>query len=501
MKFSLAIGLLATARADIKGRPAPEVCCGPLHPFLESANYSAHEFAELLLCKDNNAACTSWAAGGECKNNPMFMRAECAKSCDACHLTGSDLADVTEVALTAARNLALACEYGRWSRAAPCIDAAKMLPDVQNANRYHDPQELLTSIASRMAHEIDAICARPHCPFGEPHSIPVALLPRPPTTQPTQPAAADQYYTLNHGVKMPKLGLGTWMSVGAECTAMVSAALKVGFRHIDTSENYANHDAIGKALKASSVPRSELFLADKISLPTSYSKAGVRKWVETSLKLLGTDYLDLLMLHSVGPSVAARMDAWREMEALVAEGVVKAIGTSNFGTRDMEELRKAAKEPPSTAQIKYNPYHRGRTNNMGGEDFNADCDENGCVIVAYCPLNAWPSKLAPINDRWIAHIAEKYGKTPSQILLRWVMQTGAAALTRSRSEARLRDALGAYEFELSESDVRLISGLGWLVESPQHKPSSSVQDVLGVTSVLKELAKGGGGAEEERVEL
>ena len=131
---------------------------------------------------------------------------------------------------------------------------------------------------------------------------------------------------------MPAIGLGTWLTVGDECTKMVHQALALGFRHIDTSENYANHDAIGKALAASSVPRSELFLADKISLPTSYSSKGVRFAVAKALASLGTHYLDLLMLHSPGPSRAARNEAWAEMVKLKEEGVVRAIGTSNFGT-------------------------------------------------------------------------------------------------------------------------------------------------------------------------
>ena len=107
-------------------------------------------------------------------------------------------------------------------------------------------------------------------------------------------------------VRMPTIALGTWLTVGDECTRMVTAALEAGLRAIDTSENYANHEAIGKALAASKVPRSELFLADKISLPQSYSAKGVRFAVAQSLVSLGTSYLDLLMLHSIGPSREAR---------------------------------------------------------------------------------------------------------------------------------------------------------------------------------------------------
>jgi 2,5-diketo-D-gluconate reductase A len=122
----------------------------------------------------------------------------------------------------------------------------------------------------------------------------------------------------------------------------------------DTSENYANAAEIGAALRemAAEVPRSELFLADKISFPQSYSAAGVRKAVAASLAALGTTYLDLLMLHSVGPSAAARNEAWREMEKLRAEGVVRVIGTSNFGTAEMAQLRAESTVAPATAQVR-----------------------------------------------------------------------------------------------------------------------------------------------------
>ena len=227
----------------------------------------------------------------------------------------------------------------------------------------------------------------------------------------------------------------------------------------------------------------------------------MRAWVRTSLGHLGTHYLDLLMLHSIGPSPAARMEAWREMEKLQDEGVVRAIGTSNFGTAEMAQLRRDAREPPATAQIKFNPFHPGRTGNAGGEDFAADCRDHGCVLVAYCPLNAWPSKLAPIHDGHVAAIARRVGRTPAQVLLRWVLQRGAAALTRSSSEAHLQEAMEVFRFALSEADMATISGLGWLVESAHHKPPPSVPDVFGVMTPLPVHLLASIADDGERVEL
>lgn len=470
-----------------------EACCGALFPFLDAANHSAVALAEMLVCKDNSGpSCNSWAASGECERNAGFMRAECRKSCNACALSHEDAIGAAEVGLVVARNFALACEYAA-SPSPVCAHAKDLLPALRaGRTREAELQKLATGTLSL----VETAC-RDSCKLGEgPHHVPAVLtgagleLP-----QAHGDSTAGSFYTLPHGVHMPKIGLGTWLSTGAECTDMVAAALRAGLRHIDTSENYANHEAIGKALRASDVPREQLFLADKISLPTSYSAAGVRAWVRTSLGHLGTHYLDLLMLHSIGPSPAARMEAWREMEKLQDEGVVRAIGTSNFGTAEMAQLRRDAREPPATAQIKFNPFHPGRTGNAGGEDFAADCRDHGCVLVAYCPLNAWPSKLAPINDRWVAHVAAKYGKTPAQVLLRWAVHQGHAPLTRSRREERLREALGALSFDLRPEDIVLLSGLAWHVESESNRPPATVADVFGVAR----LHGAGNGA--DRVEL
>ena len=546
------------ASRAIEDPPKPatnSTCCGGLFPFLDAANHSALALTEIMFCKDNQIACKSWAAGGECTKNAGFMRAECRKSCNACGLSAEDAVGAAELALVMLRNLALACEYGSaglsaddtckwqmdWMLDGDEVTTKEALWTLRDA-KVSEAQ--LRELAAATLHRVEITCRKPkRCLLGEePHMVPAAVLTptdfHPVRTKrlPTDPPPED-FYTLPHGVKLPKLGLGTWLSTGAECTAMVAAALRVGFRHIDTSENYANHEAIGAALKASSVPRAELFLADKISLPGSYSAQGVREWVRTSLSLLGTDYLDLLMLHSVGPSPNARLEAWRELEKLRVEGVVRAIGTSNlltpsynlhafsrlltpshalsqvraigtsnFGVADMQALRAEASEPPATAQIKFNPYHPGRTGNRGGDDFAADCKANGCVITPYCPLNSWPSKIAPVDDRWVAHIAERYQKTPAQVLLRWAVQQGHAPLTRSRNETRLREALEVLQFQLHPFDADIISSLVWQVESEFHQPpmgdeGPTVPDTFGILRLGMAKMRAPRGVSMEREEL
>jgi len=203
--------------------------------------------------------------------------------------------------------------------------------------------------------------------------------------------------------------------------------------------------------------------------------------VGESLRLLGVSYLDLYMLHSVGPSVSARHEAWREMVAMQQEGLIRHIGVSNFGTAELSELKASFPDaPPATLQSKFSPYHRGRTGNGGGEDFHAATAELGVALTAYCPLNDWPSKLKAVEDAHVRAIAARAGKTPAQVILRWGVQLGLSVLTRSRDEARLRQAAQIYDFELSAAEMALVSGLAWFSLSPTNRVPSSVADVYGV---------------------
>ena len=323
----------------------------------------------MLRCADSNEGCSSWAAMGECAKNPGFMNDACRKSCNRCALAGSDAAAASEIALYAARNLDLACTLAAGSSSSLPTVCSTVQQEIRTlASGSGMSEDGLRTLLHTHRETVGAACISASCAFGQ---VPMSALPRdvqgalgapplrPPSSEEQKAAATIALHTgpaasgggASGGganeVRMPAVGLGTWLTVGDECTKMVSDALALGFRHIDTSENYANHDAIGKALAASSVPRSELFLADKISLPTSYSSKGVRFAVAKALASLGTPYLDLLMLHSVGPSRAARNEAWAEMVKLKEEGVVRAIGTSNFGT-----VCSAKTIPPSKQERK-----------------------------------------------------------------------------------------------------------------------------------------------------
>ena len=209
-----------------------------------------------------------------------------------------------------------------------------------------------------------------------------------------------------------------------------------------------------------------------------------------SLAAHRTEYLDLLMLHSVGPSVKARVETYRG-SSLKDEGKVRAVGVSNFGVGDLKALADAGLEAPSTLQVKFNVLHPGRTGNAAGEDLLAYCKEYGIVLVAYCPLNSWPSKLAPIMDLHVAHIAAKLKRTPSQVPLRWATQQGVAVLTRSSKEERLREArdLG---FAIGDAYVaaelpRVVRAVA--VHRPPPTAAKDLYDVHGLDERAREVAR------------
>ena len=222
----------------------------------------------------------------------------------------------------------------------------------------------------------------------------------------------------------------------------------------------------------------------------------MRAALEKSLAALGTTYLDLLLLHSVGPSPAARHEAWSELEALKREGLVRAIGVSNFGVRELKDLVSKATIKPAVNQVKFNVYHRGGTHNAQGDDLAEYAQQQGILLIGYCTLNDWPSKLKPVDDMHVASVARRLGRTPAQVLLQWSIQVGISPLTRSRSEARLAEAAELLSdetsFVLSVEDEEYLSGLAWWVHSSTYLPPSSTRDVHGVLGLPASAAEWAG---------
>lgn len=459
-------------------------------PFFDAAAMAAKQVLVMLECKDENEGCGSWAAGGECARNPGFMHGTCRKACGRCELQDEDARHALEVVAYATRNHYAGCAAAQRRgdiRVPQCDGSSERLAAVLAITQEQARGKALQRFIEALAHELAASSA-PITSGHMPRALGSAEGEHP--SSPEMLAASvgtgsnARFVALSDGGQMPAVGLGTWLTVGQACFDMVSAGLRAGLRHIDTSENYQNHEEIGRALKASSVPRAELFLADKLSFPQSYSAAGVRKAVSDSMSKLGVEYLDLYMLHSVGPSVSARHEAWQAMIDLQKAGTLRHIGVSNFGTAELRDLKAAfPANPPATLQSKFNPYHRGRTGNAGREDFHTVCAELGIIVTAYCPLNDWPSKLKAVDDVHVAAIAKRLGKTPAQVLLRWGVQLGMTMLTRSSREDRLTQATQIFDFSLTDSDMALISGLAWFVDAPTNRVPPTVIDRYGVQAM------------------
>lgn len=266
---------------------------------------------------------------------------------------------------------------------------------------------------------------------------------------------------LADGRQMPLVGFGTWQLLGQEVYDATLAALRSGYRHIDTAQAYMNEREIGLAIRDSGVRREDIFIATKISDPSEYPALEQR--LAQQLEALGTDYLDLYMLH--GPSDKAGQEAaWRTLEALHDRGVVRSLGVSNFGPRELEEMLGVARVKPVYVQNKLSVYTPGEHAN-GDVSMLAFARERGICLMGYSVINPWPGMLPPMEDPHVRAVADRYGRSPAQVLHRWALQLGAAVIPRSSSASRIAENARLFDFQLSDLDVRLLNGIATLGDS------------------------------------
>jgi 2,5-diketo-D-gluconate reductase B len=242
---------------------------------------------------------------------------------------------------------------------------------------------------------------------------------------------------------MPLIGLGTYRLQGKECQEAMSLALELGYRHIDTADVYENHEAIGKAIRH--WPRQELFLTSKIRFSDLEPKC-IHKAVPRFLKELKTDYLDLLLIHWPNPQ-ANLSEALQAMLAFKQEGVVHAIGVSNFVRFHFQEL-ESRHFPIMTNQIEMHPYLQRRA-------LVEYCKQHGIGITAYRPL----AKGAFEEDPVLTAIGTQHGKSASQVALRWLVQQDIVAIPKAGDPKHLRDNLAIFDFVLTEQEMKKIAGL------------------------------------------
>lgn len=248
---------------------------------------------------------------------------------------------------------------------------------------------------------------------------------------------------LNNGIAIPASGLGVYqIPKGLPTQAAVRSALELGYRHIDTASFYGNETDVGIAITASEIPREDIFVTTKLWI-TSYLFA--ESAFRSSLQKLGTDYIDLYLIHWPAPGKAY---AWRVLEKLLKTGLVKAIGVSNYSIDQLETLLKTANIVPAVNQVEFSPF-------LYQKELLEYCASKGIAVEAYSPL----TRGKRLNDTTIEEIAKTYHKTSAQIMLRWSIQHGLIILPKTTKPERMRENMDIFDFELSVVDMAKLDAL------------------------------------------
>ena len=249
-----------------------------------------------------------------------------------------------------------------------------------------------------------------------------------------------------HGAILPVIGLGTWKLTGEAASAAVAAALEAGYRHIDTAIGYGNETEVGEGLRRSGVARDTIFLTSKVP-PEQLAADAMMRAAEGSLRRLGIDQLDLLLIHWPSKALSAA-ETIRALNRVKQRGLTRHIGVSNYTVRLLDESWAATEEPIVVNQCEHHPY-LDQTKLMDATR------RHGMAFVAYCPLG----RAEVLDEPVIQDIAGRHGRSPAQIVLRWQIQTGCVAIPKSAHPARIRQNLDIAGFELGEADMAAIDAL------------------------------------------
>ncbi len=261
-------------------------------------------------------------------------------------------------------------------------------------------------------------------------------------------------YKLNNGVKIPIIGFGTWQTPdGQVAEESVLAALNSGYRHIDTAAAYGNEESVGAAIKKSGINRHELFVTTKL-WNSDHGYQNTKKAIDTSLEKLGLDYLDLYLIHWPNPATMRdnwaelNAESWQAMEEAVQAGKIRAIGVSNFRKHHLDELLKTAEIKPAVNQNYLNPSDMQ-------EDLVKYNDSLGILNEAYSPLGTG----GLLSNEVVNEIAEKYGKSPAQVLIRWSLNHNFLPLPKSVHPDYIKANADVFDFDIEPEDMKKLDGL------------------------------------------
>jgi diketogulonate reductase-like aldo/keto reductase len=275
--------------------------------------------------------------------------------------------------------------------------------------------------------------------------------------------------SLNNGIQMPSVGLGVYqVAPGTETEQSVTFALQSGYRLIDTARYYENEESVGRALRASGIPREQLFVTTKLWNADHGFDPSLRAF-DDSLKKLGLDYLDLYLIHwpvAAPPwqnwkplraimnqvrgrsSRPLRMESWRALEKIAAQGRCRAIGVSNYTIHHLEELLATCKIAPAVNQVEFTPF-------LYQQELLAFCRRHGIQLEAYSPLTRGQRLKHPV----VAGLAGKYERSPAQILIRWALQHDVVAIPKATTRSHIQENISVFDFSISPTDMASLNGL------------------------------------------
>ncbi|KAL7626066.1 hypothetical protein AAE478_002836 [Parahypoxylon ruwenzoriense] len=260
-------------------------------------------------------------------------------------------------------------------------------------------------------------------------------------------------FKLNSGYEIPRLGFGVYQTPQEEVEKACLEAFNAGYRHIDSAAAYKNEEGCGDAIRASKLPRSEVFFTSKIP-PQAMNYDAAKQQIETSLKTSGLDYIDLMLIHSPYGGPAARKGVWKALVEAVEEGKIRSIGVSNYGVHHLDELEKYITELEaerggkgkggiiSVGQYEVHPW-------CPRKDIAEWCAKRNIALEAYSPV----VRGKRFGEKSLVNLAEKYGKTEAQILIRWSLQKGYIPLPKSVTPSRIKENASIYDFEISKEDI------------------------------------------------
>lgn len=282
-----------------------------------------------------------------------------------------------------------------------------------------------------------------------------------------------QTLSLHNGIKIPQIGFGcatikAWQDSSDYVTQIIAEAIGCGYRHLDTASMYKTEGNVAQAISRSGLPREDFFITTKVDLSEMGYDECLRA-AEASLKRLNTDYIDLYLVH--WPLKDKYLDTWKALERLYEEGVLKAIGGSNFAHRHFEGISLEGNIKPMVNQVELHPF-------LQQDEMRAYCESEGIVVTAWSPLGtgSWSSakpEEKPLAAPLVLSLAEKYQRDAGQIVLRFLTQLGVVAIPKSETPARIASNLDVFSFELSFEDMQAMQGLNRNFSISDHHSGNS----------------------------